>query len=273
MAIKNILVQLVPYIQEDALIELAAGLAKTHGAQLSGLCVLPLTQIPGFARAYVTDEMLAQQRQQSEDAVAEVKSAFLAAAEAQGAPADWVQVDGDPRAIAIRHSRCADLIMVSQSQPGRPTGNGYDLAEELLLTTGRPVLAVPYVGKYPTAGSLVMVAWKGSREATRAVHDALPILERAKRVIVFSVNPNDTEQISSAEITAHLVLHGVKAEAHHTVAPDLEVGDALLSSISDYGADMLVMGAYGHSRLREFALGGATRHLLQHMTAPVLMSH
>jgi nucleotide-binding universal stress UspA family protein len=273
MAIKNILVQLVPYVQEDALIELAAGLANTHGAKLSGLCVLPLTQIPGFARAYVTDEMMAQQRRQSVEAVEGVKSAFVAAAEAQGVPSDWVQANGDPRAIAIQRSRCADLIMVSQSQPGRPTGNGYDLAEELVLTSGRPVLAVPYVGSYPTAGSLVMVAWNGTREATRAVHDALPILAEAKRVIVFGVNPQETEQIASAEITEHLILHGVKAEAHHTVAPDLEVGDALLSSISDYGVDMLVMGAYGHSRLREFALGGATRHLLRHMTAPVLMSH
>lgn len=273
MAIKNILVQLVPYVQEDALIELAAALANTHGAKLSGLCVMPVNQIPGFARAYVSDELLAQQRNESEAAVAKVKSAFLAAAEAQGVATDWLQVAGDPRAIAVRRSRCADLIMVTQTQPGRPSGNGYDLAEELVLTSGRPVLAVPYVGRYPTAGSLAMVAWNGTREATRAVHDALPILKMANKVIVFSVNPEASEQIAADEITEHLILHGVKAEVHHTVAPDLEVGDALLSSLADFGVDMLVMGAYGHSRLREFALGGATRHLLHHMTAPVLMSH
>ena len=273
MAIKNILIQLVPFVQEDALIELAAGLARAHEATLTGLCVVPVAQIPGFVRAYVNEDMMTQQRRQSDKAVAAAKNALLSAAEAQGVATEWVQADGDPRAIAIRHARHADLIMVSQSEPGKRSANGYDLAEELVLASGRPVLAVPYVGNYPKAGKLVMVAWNGTREATRAVHDALPILEKAKRVIVFSVNPKEAEHISGAEIAQHLTRHGVKAEAHHTVAPDLEVGDALLSSLSDYGADMLVMGAYGHSRLREFALGGATRHLLGHMTAPVLMSH
>ncbi len=273
MAIKNILLPLVPFVQEDALIELAARLAQAHEAKLTGLCVVPVALIPGFARAYLSEEMMVQQRHHSDEAVAAAQNALLAAAEAQGVATEWVQAEGDPRAIAIRHARHADLIMVSQSQPGKLTGNGNDLAEELVLASGRPVLAVPYVGNYPKAGNLVLVAWNGTREATRAVHDALPILEKAKRVIVFSVNPTEAEHLSGAEIAQHLTRHGVKAEAHHTVAPDLGVGDALLSSLSDYGADMLVMGAYGHSRLREFALGGATRHLLGHMTAPVLMSH
>ena len=158
--------------------------------------MVSVAQIPGFARAFVGEEMMAQARHQSDQAVAVAKNAFLMAAEAQGVATEWVQADGDPRAIAIRHARHADLIMVSQSEPGKHTGNGYDLAEELVLASGRPVLAVPYVGDYPKAGKLVMVAWNGTREATRAVHDALPILEKAKRVIVFSVNPSEAEHIS-----------------------------------------------------------------------------
>lgn len=118
MAIKNILLQLVPYLQEDALSELAVGLARAHEAKLTGLCVVSVAQIPGFARAYVGEEMMAQARHRSDQAVAAAKNAFLTAAEAQGVATEWVQADGDPRAIAIRHARHADLIMVSQSEPG-----------------------------------------------------------------------------------------------------------------------------------------------------------
>jgi nucleotide-binding universal stress UspA family protein len=126
-------------------------------------------------------------------------------------------------------------------------------------------------------GRNVLVAWNGSREATRAVNDALPILERAEKVTVLAVNPRkgggDHGDIPSADIALHLARHGVKAEASQTVSNELEVGDTILSRLADFGSDLVVMGAYGHSRMRELLMGGVTRELLQHMTVPVLLSH
>jgi len=145
----------------------------------------------------------------------------------------------------------------------------------LALGVGRPVLIVPRYGTFETVGERVLVAWNGSREATRAVHDALPLLKLASSVTVLSIDPeHDTgDRIPGADIALHLARHGVAAEGMSTVGLDISVGDLLLSRAADLGADLIVMGAYGHSRVRELVLGGATRHILQHMTVPVLMSH
>ena len=122
-----------------------------------------------------------------------------------------------------------------------------------------------------------MVAWDASRLATRAVNDALPILRKASKVHLLAINPEGGREghgdVPGADIGLHLARHGVKAEASSIHAEDLEAGDALLSRAADFGADLIVMGAYGHSRWRELVLGGVTRHLLNHMTAPVFMSH
>jgi nucleotide-binding universal stress UspA family protein len=124
-------------------------------------------------------------------------------------------------------------------------------------------------------GERVLVAWNGTRESTRAVHDALPMLVRAHSVAVMEVNPkpDETPRIAGADMATHLARHGVRAEVSSIVADEIDVGDAILSRGADLGADLVVMGAYGHSRLREFAFGGVTRHVFKHMTVPVLMSH
>ena len=106
-----------------------------------------------------------------------------------------------------------------------------------------------------------MVAWSATRESTRAVHDAMGMLEKADEVVVFSVNPEDKDHIAGADICTHLARHGVNATPRHIVAPDMRVGDSILSAVADNGIDMLVMGGYGHSRLREFILGGVSQHL------------
>ncbi len=122
-----------------------------------------------------------------------------------------------------------------------------------------------------------MVAWDASREAARAVSDALPILERASSVAVVSVNPRSRDfghgDVPGADIALHLARHGVKVDVQRIETRDLDVGNALLSHVASESADLLVMGGYGHSRLREMVLGGATRTILGEMTVPVLMSH
>jgi len=123
----------------------------------------------------------------------------------------------------------------------------------------------------------VLVAWNASREATRAVHDALPILERADLVHVMAINPDHGRaghgDIPGADICLHLSRHGVKAVCEHITADDLDPGEMLLSRAADEDCDLIVMGGYGHSRMRQLVLGGTTRQLLAHMTVPVLFSH
>ncbi len=147
----------------------------------------------------------------------------------------------------------------------------------LVMSAGRPALVIPYIGAPEGFGRTVTLAWDAGREAARTVADAMPLLERAEQVHVLAVNPRSGisghGEEPGADIALHLARHGITAEVNHTHAQDVGVGDAILSWLSDSGSDLLVMGAYGHSRLRELVLGGVTRRLLDSMTVPVLISH
>ena len=180
--------------------------------------------------------------------------------------------------VVSLNAKYVDLAIVSQADPD--DAESYPnpgLPAEVALEAGRPVLVLPYIGAGKTLGKNVMVAWNGSREATRAVNDALPLLERAVKVSVLAVNPRDGGgdhgDVPSADISLHLARHGVKTEATQTVSNEIDVADVILSRIADTGCDLLVMGAYGHSRMRELMMGGVTRDILKHMTVPLLLSH
>jgi nucleotide-binding universal stress UspA family protein len=150
------------------------------------------------------------------------------------------------------------------------------LVEDVLLVTGRPILIIPYVGHFETLGTSVLIGWNDSREAVRAVNDTMPVLVKAASVTILEAHParrrsdaNDT----TADIARHLARHGIDATTAHTVITGISVADTLLAYATDLGADLLVAAGYGHSRLWESILGGATQGLLQHITPPVLMSH
>lgn len=273
MAIKNILVHVSDDPRSSTRLELAIALARVHEAHLTALYVIPSLQFPGYVLPQIPAEILADQRRNTIEEAERAKAVFLEATDREGVLSEWRTVEDVPKNNTELHARCADLVVVGQRDPEMALGSFYDLAEQLVMTAGRPVLVVPYAGQFKTVGERVLLGWDGTREATRAVHDALPILVRAQEAVVFCVNPPDRGRTAGADMTAHLARHGVKAEARHTITSDLEVGDALLSAAADFGSDLLVMGAYGHSRVRELVLGGATRHILQHMTIPVLMSH
>jgi nucleotide-binding universal stress UspA family protein len=181
------------------------------------------------------------------------------------------------RVVAL-HARHADMTVLGQPDPDAPGGSlSMDIVERLLLDAGVPVLLIPYAGTFETIGSHAMLAWNGSRESARAVCDSLPFLEKGAEIAVLQVNPPSRKpadrDVAGADISVHLAGHGLKAVAAHVVAEDMKVGDMILSRAADAGADMIVIGAYGQSRLREMVLGGATRYILQHMIVPVLMSH
>lgn len=272
MAFKDLLVHIDNSKACGKRIEAALRLAREHEAHLAALYVIPLLNIPSYAEAQVPAEVIETQRRAARADAAAAEKAFNQAARKAGATAEWRCVEEDFVQALTVHARHADLTVIGQTDlsderaiPG--------LAEAVALNAGRPVLVIPYIGAAATLGERMLIAWNASREAVRAVNDALPLLQRAKKVTVLSVNPPGGVAIPGADIALHLARHGVKAEADHVEAHDIAVGDMLLSRAADKAVDLIVMGAYGHSRLRELVLGGATRHLLRHMTVPVLMSH
>jgi nucleotide-binding universal stress UspA family protein len=149
------------------------------------------------------------------------------------------------------------------------------IAESTLFEAGRPVIMVPYVQRAPVKLDKVMVCWDGGRSAARAVGDAMPLLKRARKVeiVIIAHERGKPTEIEGVDLGRHLARHGLNVAVERIPGGDINVGEALLSRAADSGADLMVMGGYGHSRLREFVLGGVTRSILHSMTVPVLMSH
>jgi nucleotide-binding universal stress UspA family protein len=253
---------------------LAVALARRFGAHLSGLHVAPSLAISPFIADQFPDSVLetahvriAQQRDNA-------KAAFAAASAELGTNAEWLEARGDA-AEAIRFFvRHADLAILGQVNPDAGgDAAASQLPEHILMGSGRPVLIVPYVGRFATVGERVLVAWNGSAQVARAVNDALPLLKGAKRVVILTAKPAHGGRVDGADIARHLAWHGVSAEISGIAAAESDVGDLLLSRATDEAADLIVMGGYGHSRMRELVLGGVSRDLLAHMTVPVLMAH
>jgi nucleotide-binding universal stress UspA family protein len=170
-------------------------------------------------------------------------------------------------------ARRFDLVAIGQAEPSRTERQ--ILIERALFESGRPLVVVPYIQKGEAKLDQVMVCWDGSRAAARAVADAMPLLARAKKVEVVTISGEapKSEEIEGADIGEHLARHDLKVEINRIVAREGDVASTILSHAADSAADFVVMGGYGHSRFREFVLGGATRGMLAAMTVPVLMSH
>ncbi len=277
MTLKDILVHVDNGPACPARLETAVNLAVAHGAHLVGLHVRPSLVLPGAISPDYGGEISRLHGLYSESASAEAKKSFDRAVGAVSLSSEWRDIRGDMIDLVALHSRYCDLAIVGQadSADGAIVGDRR-LCDHLPIASGVPVLVVPCVGHYPVVGERILVGWDASREAKRALSDAMPLLARAKRVVVLAVNPEGGGKhgdVPCADIALHLARHGVKAVCETIRAEDLEVGSVLLSRAADEEADMIVIGSYAHSRLRELVLGGTTRHLLAHMTVPVLMSH
>lgn len=256
-------------------VAVALRLAREHGAHLTALAPTGRIQIPVDVASSVFEPGYAVAsghylRQRAEQACEE----FATAARAAGLSSFETRIDeADHADSVIAHARSADLTIVGQTDPEAPLGVvNRDLPERTVLASGRPVLVVPYAGQFETLGSSVLAAWNDSREAARALADALPLMQRALKIVVLTQRGAKAPEPDLALLDAWLARHAVHATAAHEVS-SLDFGDLLLSRAADLGSDLIVMGAYGHSRLTERVLGGATRSLLQQMTVPVLMAH
>jgi nucleotide-binding universal stress UspA family protein len=281
MAVKDILVHVDDTERGKVRLDLACAIARRTDARLIGLGVTPRFSIPAFVNAEIPAQVWEAQEAEMKARLDAARAAFKRHTERAGLATEWREVSAEIDNIAhliASHARYADLMILGQPDPERiAAGLDMDTVERVVLTSGGPVLIVPYAGAFAAVGKRAMLAWNGSRESARATHDARAVLEKGAAVTVMYVNPpgrdHDQRDMAGVDIATHLARHGYKAEAAHTVAEDMKVGDMILSRAADAGADLIVMGAYGHSRLREFVLGGATAHVLRHMTVPVLMSH
>jgi nucleotide-binding universal stress UspA family protein len=278
MTYKTILVHVDDSPQWPGRFEVAAGLAADFGAHLVGLCLLRKPELPGYIRSAEIAEMLAQRARDAEDRVKNSRQMLLDRLAAQGLSGECRVVEGEAADLAAVHGRYADLLIISQADMNAPNAAAaMDDIQSVIFAAGRPLLLVPYAGKVKTLGKNAFVAWNASREATRAVTDALPLLQRADKVTVMIVRPrSDTRghgEIPGADIAGYLARHGVKVDVMSEEGEGIDVGELMLSRVADLGSDLIVMGAYTHSRLRQWILGGATRTMLESMTVPVLLSH
>lgn len=284
MSLRNLLVNLDGTRACDKRVQAALALAHAHDAHLTGLYCVP--EFPQNVWPHFLVHKAAEQREMEEQRARDALERFATAAAGAGVLYDTRTVHSPFDEIGeevATHARYADMVIVGQVDPDDPPRGGEHLIEEVALRAGRPVLVIPYIGPPTTRtgetafGRTVTVAWDAGREAARAVHDALPLLERADHADIVCINPakhgGRHGDDPGADIALHLSRHGIDVTAHALEAQDIDPGSLLLSNIADRGSDMLVMGAWAHSRMREWVLGGVTRSVVEQMTVPVLMSH
>ena len=279
MTYKSILVHLDTSEAVHGRLELALSLAKQGDAHLTGLFT-SFTPEPGsFYVMAGNAELYVEQRQrraEREGALERLYRAELVRAKVSG---EWKSSAEYANTVVPQAARLADLTILGQYNRDDPDAFvAEQFVENTVLASGRPVLVVPYAGSVDTIGSHVMLAWDGSREATRAWHDALPFLARAKRVTILTINAL-AHEAPAGRLPGVDIAAVVSRYCANVVTDEIEgvkgdpIGEMLLSRAADLGADLIVMGCYGHGRWRELVLGGATRSILKSITVPVLMSH
>ena len=280
MPFKTILLSLNQVSRSDTLIDAAVSLASAHDAHLIGLYIIPAPRIYPAMSAHVTPVVLDEAKIFFEERASKCRETFDEAARKADVRAEWRKYESSSANIAdgvIEHGLQADLIMVSQANDEGNDGIENDFCERVVMEVGRPVLMIPQIGSFDTIGSNIVIGWNSTREAARAVFDAMPMLEKSQAARLIWVDPLDSGgkagNLPGSEMATTLARHGVNSTAEAMPTDGIGPGNALLNRASDIGADLIVMGAYGHSRMREFVFGGATRTILDHMTVPILMSH
>ena len=257
--------------------DFAISVADAFEAHVLGVAFVYDPVIPGSVMGGIPPEFIESQRRESEKKVQQAIARFEQVAKRVGVAYETRTLNASIAGAADRLGHLArrfDLAIVGQ--PERERAATAEVVDEgVLFDSGRPVIFVPYIQKSGLKLDRVMLCWDGSRAATRAINDAMPFLEKAKQVelVIVSSKAGKANELTGADMGQHLARHGLKVEVKRITSPDIDVTSTILSYAADSSADMIVMGGYGHSRLREFILGGVTRGLLETMTVPTLMSH
>ncbi len=286
MDLRDIVVLLNGSARDDIALNVAARLARRNDAHLTGLCPLE-PQVPGdvpfalggYSDLWTLPDIAARIDRQTGGNAASIQERFRVLLAREGIRGDWWTTTGSPMPAILRRTQATDLVVAGQTDPDTPSPDmPRNLAEDVLMGAGRPLLLIPYAGRFETIGTNVLVGWTPTREAARALHDAIPLFAPGAKITVLTIGtsatPSGLAPPLPTDIVRHLTRHGLDAVAARTVITDgLRPSDALLDYAADLGSDLLVTGGYGHSRTREMVMGGVTRDLLRHMTLPVLMSH
>jgi nucleotide-binding universal stress UspA family protein len=257
--------------------EYAVSLASELDAHLAGVAFVYDPIVPVSATGYIPAEVIERQQSDNEGSAKAAIDRFADVTRRAGLSAEPLTVSASLAGAGERFSRIVrrfDLAVVGQAEPETSTVDDI-IAETVLFESGRPVIIVPYIQKGPLKLDRVMVCWDGSRQAARAIGDAMPLLTKAGgvEIVIIADEPGKQHEIEGVDMGQHLARHGLKVSVESIARGDVDIADALLSHAADSSADFMVMGGYGHSRLREFVLGGVTRSIFQSMTVPVLMSH
>jgi nucleotide-binding universal stress UspA family protein len=275
--VKDIIVNLSVTKEGSLVGKYAVSVAAALEAHLTGVAFIYDPVVPISGAGYIPAEVIEIQREDNETAAEAAIKSFTAATDQAGISAEPLITNASLAGASDHFARMArrfDLAIVGQAEP-EISSMEQIIGETTLFESGRPIIMVPYIQKAPFKTDNVMICWDGSRTAARAVADAIPIIRKSGRVeIVIVTNERGKEdEIEGADIGQHLARHGLKVDVHRISGGNIDVADALLSHAADSSADLMVMGGYGHSRLREFVLGGVTRSIFESMTLPVLLSH
>ena len=255
----------------------AVSVAETFGAHVAAIAFAHDPIVPATLMGGIPADFIESQRVEAEAAASAAITRFEEAARRAGVSAESRLLTASIAEASDQFGRVTrrfDLAVVGQAEPEKASPEEL-IAEAAMFAGGRPVLLVPYIQRIGLELGKIVVCWDGSRAAARAAGDALPFLARAKEIEVLIVTGErgKSDEIPGADIGQHLARHGLKVDVKRIVATDSDVANTILSYVADVSADLIVMGGYGHSRLREFILGGVTRSILAAMTVPTLLSH
>lgn len=280
MSIKTILVSLNDVNRTDALLVSAAQLASRYDAHLVGLYVIPavtvypevgMTLVPSVFEGYQLYFMARE---------TQVRDKFEACIKAEGLRGEWRSVTSIYPEVAsslIEHGRMTDLIIASQPSQEPQAAVETDLVERLLLESGRPILILPQSWKAADMGTNVLAGFNGTKESCKALFESIDFMKNARNVTLVWVDPyrqsEEAGNVPGAEMSTVLARHGITTTAEPMMTDGRSAGEALLVRARDIGADLIIMGAYAHSRLNQYVFGGATKFILGNMTLPVLMAH
>lgn len=271
--IKKIILQADGDTGFEARLKYSLAMAESFGATLTAVFASRFYQTPIAMDAMAVADIIDAQRQAS-DALAEKLKATFREAASDSAGHELLIIDANWEQAITHLSRSSDLVVLGQNDSSDPTTTApFTLVGDALMECGRPILVVPYIGAAPERPKSILVAWKDGPEASRAVMDAMPFMSGAKVHLVTVAASDETVEETGAAVADWLGQHGIDADFDEIRTDQLSPGDAILARLGDLDIDLLVMGGYSHSRLRETVLGGVTSLLLQQMTVPVLMSH
>jgi len=275
MKYKNILIHLDHSSGCRNRLEAAFDLARRFDAQVTGLFVVPNYIVPSYVEAQISVDLITDVTEKAMARASEILADYQNLAKDAGVDMQGHVIEGQLIPILREHSKYSDLLVLGQDHPEDPDNASYGLADALLFEGACACLVVPHSGKLAAPGNRVLLTWNASRESAHALRAAMPLLSEAETVVVLSSEPDDDDDDLARGHPHALELesHGIEAVSSGISDPDVSPTDAIIGQAVEMNADLIVMGAYGHARLREIILGGVTRDLLKRSCLPLLMAH